>query len=426
MTEASPDRQYWNPETQTLPRSKLRALQLERLQRQIRRSFETPVPFFKRKLESGGVGPDGLSSLDDLHRIPLTVKQEFRESEDANPPYGDYRGVPPERCVRLATTTGTTGRPTILLWTRKDIDIDHEANARNQWRLGHRPGDRIYVTAHPGYLNAGEPLVRGAMESFGFLTISVGPPVDEAEMRRNIELFRLVKPTYYGLFGPAWRKYYELAREMGLDPEKDLGLAAFEPDPRAQYRFASAGADAFPYLGSACSHERGPHACEDLVIIESVDPATGRPVAAGTRGHLVVTTLERDNFVLRYDLEDIVHIEDDACPCGETSARVFWHGRAKDVVRVGDRQFLPIDVELALLEFAPVMGPATVFQLVRKGESQDALIVRLEPEREDAADPKKVHDALAVALGVAVEIEWLARGTTARASYKATWVIDEA
>jgi phenylacetate-CoA ligase len=425
-TGPDPGRAHWDPEIQALPRDALLALQLERLNRQAARSFDVPVPFFRRKLEAAGVGRDGLASLDDLQRVPLTVKQELRDSEAEHPPFGDYRGAPATDCVRLATTTGTSGRPTILLWTRKDLEIDYEANARNQWRAGVRPGDRIYVTAHPGYLNGGEALVRGAMEYFGLLTISVGPPDDEREMRKAIELFQMVKPTQYRFFPGAWKKYYELAKQMGLDPEADLGMAASEPDPRAQYRSASAGADAFPYLGTACAEDRGAHMCDDLIIVESVDPATGSRVPAGSRGHLVVTTLERDNFVIRYDLEDVVHIEDDQCACGETSARVFWHGRAKDVVRVGERQLLPIDVELAMLEFSALMGPATFFQLVRKrSQPQPALIVRIEPERDDAVDGAKVRERIASALGVPVEIEWIARGGTPRASYKSDYVVDE-
>ncbi|MGH2792703.1 MAG: phenylacetate--CoA ligase family protein [Actinomycetota bacterium] len=426
MTGSDPGRAHWDPDVQTLPRPALLALQLERVNRQIARAFDVPVPFFRRKLEAAGVTREGLASLDDLQRIPLTVKQELRESEEAHPPYGDYRGAAATDCVRLATTTGTTGRPTTLLWTRKDLEIDYEANARNHWRTGARPGDRIYVTAHPGYLNGGEALVRGAMEYFGFLTISVGPPEDEQEIRKAIELFRLVKPTQYRFFPGAWKRFYEAAKEMGLDPEADLGLIASEPDPRAQYRSASAGADAFPYLGTACAQDRGAHMCDDLVVVESVDPATGRRLPAGERGHLVVTTLERDNFVIRYDLEDVIHIEDDPCPCGETSARVYWHGRAKDVVRVGDRQLLPIDVELAMLEPTAMMGPATLFQLVRRREQPQAeLVIRIEPEREDAVDKAKVNEMIAAELGVPVAIEWMTRGSAPRASYKTEYVVEE-
>ncbi len=426
MTRRDPASPFWDREIQTLPRERLAALQLERLNRQIGRAYDRPIPFWKRKLEQAGVGPDGLGSLGEFARIPLTVKQELRESETQNPPFGDYRGAPINECIRMATTTGTSGRPTILLWTRKDLDIDYEANARNQWRTGARPGDRIYVTAHPGYLNGGEPLVRGAMEHFGWLVISVGPPENEEEMRRSIELFRVVRPNQYRFFPAAWKKYYELAKQMGLDPEADLGLTASEPDPRAQYRAASAGADAFPYLGSACAEDRGPHVCEDLVIVESVDPSTGRSVPAGERAHLVVTTLERDNFMLRYDLEDVIHIEDDPCACGETSARAFWHGRAKDVVAVGDRRLLPIDVELAMVGFNAMLGPGTVYQLVRRrAQPQGALVIRLEPERDDAVDRAVVRERIASELGVPVEVEWMPQGTLARASYKSEYVVDE-
>lgn len=424
MTAAGRDEdRFWNAAVQTAPRDELRGLQLERVQRQIKRAHEVPVPLFKRKLEAAGVGPAGVTSLDELDSIPLTVKQELRDAEAAHPPFGDYRGAPLADCVRLATTTGTSGRPTILLWTKRDLEIEYEAYCRNQRRGGLKPGDTVVVTAHPGYLNGGEPMVRGAMEHFGALCVSVGPPTDEAEIRKAIEIFQLVKPTRYALMGPARLKFYEVAKEMGLDPEEDLGLTPAPVNPAAQYLSASAGMDAFAYLGSACSAERGAHVAEDLAIVQIVDPATGRSLPDGERGHLVLTTLERDNFVVRYDLEDIAHLETDPCACGETTARLFWHGRDKDVVRVADKTLLPIDVELPLQAFDELKQPALIFQLARRA-SQPQAQLEIRVEAEGDIDRDKISVSLAQSVGVPAVIEWLPLGGIPRTTYKPAYIVD--
>ena len=128
------DRRCYDPAVQTLPLERVQVLQAERLQRQLDRVWSVPVPFFRRKLESVGLKPGDRVGLADLHRIPTTVKAELRASEDAVPPYGDYRGAPPSQAVRLGASTGTSGRPTLILWTPKDLAVDHAASARGRWR----------------------------------------------------------------------------------------------------------------------------------------------------------------------------------------------------------------------------------------------------------------------------------------------------
>jgi phenylacetate-CoA ligase len=121
----------------------------------IRKIFERPVPLFRRKLEAAGVeSPDEVAGVDDLPRLPVTTKHDLRDSEAAAPPWGDYRFTPSSECVRLGQSTGTTGTPTVTLWTRHDIWVEYESAARNWWRLGFRPG-MIATHAHPAYLYGG-------------------------------------------------------------------------------------------------------------------------------------------------------------------------------------------------------------------------------------------------------------------------------
>src|SRR5207249_8329264 len=127
---------------------------------------------FRRKLEEAGLGPDDVKSLDDLPRVPRTVKQELRDDEASSPPLGTYRGAPVDQSIRLSTSTGTTGRPTITLFTLHDLEVEYEAGARMFFRQGRRPGE-IITHAHPGGLNGGQSLLGGVIEAFGCLNIPV-------------------------------------------------------------------------------------------------------------------------------------------------------------------------------------------------------------------------------------------------------------
>ncbi|MFN2545739.1 MAG: phenylacetate--CoA ligase family protein [Actinomycetota bacterium] len=406
---------------QTLPREELRALQEERLRGLIRKVFDQPVPFFRRKLEGAGIGPDDVKTLDDLPSIPRTVKQELRDSEAAQPPLGDYRGAPLSACVRLSTSTGTTGTPTIMLFTRHDLEVEFEVACRMFKRQGYQPGE-IVTHAHPGGLNGGQALLGGAFEAFGALNVPVGPPTSKEDAERAINLWRELKPTRYEMFGPPLHTFWEAAVEMGLDPAKDLGMKS--PNEIPPHRTISAGLDCFAFLGSSCDEFNGAHVAEDHAILESVDPATGEPVPDGQRGHLVVTSISKDNFLLRYDLEELVRIDPSPCPCGETHMRGWWDGRAKDAVTVGDRLILPMDVELVLREIPEVSVPAVEYQLVRTADT-DALRLRVEAAQPGDDLAARLTSRLEGALGAPIRLELLKSGTIPRPEYKPLRVVDE-
>jgi len=412
---------FYRPEIQALPRAELRALQEERLRSLVARIFAQPIGFFRDRMATAGIGPDDIKSLDDLPRVPRTTKDDLRASEAAHPPLGDYRGALVSDCVRLSTSTGTTGRPTIALFTAHDLEVEHDAGGRMFWRQGYRPGD-IITHAHPGGLNGGQALLGGVIESFGALNVPVGPPASAADAERAVRLWLELKPTRYEMFGPALHTFWDAARSLGVDPIADLGMPS--PGDLPPWRTVSAGLECFAFLGSACQETRGAHMCEDEAIVEAVDPASGEPVADGARGSLVVTTLTKDNAMLRYDLEDLVRIERDPCACGETHARAFWDGRIKDLVLVGEAQLLPMDVQVLLTPLEEVASPALEFQMVRSSDAS-ALRVRVEATSPSSALEEKVRTILSDGLGVLVALELLESGALPRPFYKPARVVDE-
>jgi phenylacetate-CoA ligase len=416
---------YYDPEIQTMPRDRVRALQAARLARQLDRVWEAPVPFFKRKYEAAGITRADVRRLDDLAHLPTTVKAELRESEAAHPPYGDYRGAPPSAAVRLGASTGTSGRPTLILWTRRDLEVDHAASARARWRWGLRPGMSL-ANAHPFGMNAGGWHFSHGVEGLGVLNVPSGPPVGEAHVRDVIEVWRRLRPDMYRLFGNVATTYAEAARAMGIDPVEDLNLTIAGDHPSQQYLTVSAGLEALPLLGSACEERDGAHLAEDLAIVEVIDRMTGRPRGHGERGTLVVSVLEKDNFLLRYDLEDVVRLNTEGCPCGETHRRLFYEGRVRDLVRVGERDVLPIDVAFVLYDFPEVSSPSAEYQIVRPAQPSRVLHVRA--EHAPGVDRGHLAGRLAAAahdrLGVEARFELVERGKLPRFAYKAARVVD--
>jgi phenylacetate-CoA ligase len=400
------ERRFWD-EAQTLPRPELRRLQEERLREAVHRAWECSG-FFRRRFEDAGVRPDEIRTLDDLPRLPVFRKADLRRNEAEHPPIGDYRSVGLQGSVRLATSTGTTGRPTFALWTAHDLRLDYELAARAHWRAGLRPG-QIVVTAHPGYLNGGQAMTAGAYEHMGMLPISVGPPESLEQALRVLGTIEHLPIDHWRLFPAALTRFREAAAQNGTRvrlPEAEAG------GPAAQHEKLSAGQECVSYLGSACATGRGCHIAEDYAIVEVVDVDSGEPLGDGLRGSMVVTSLGRDNPMIRYDLEDVVRVESDPCVCGETSRRGFFEGRVRDLVPVAGRRILPIDVWWEL-------APDAEFVLVRRRDARH-LTVRVE-----GGTPPDVAERLQARCGVPVDVEILEPGTLARSGYKSVRVVDE-
>jgi phenylacetate-CoA ligase len=420
------EQRYYDPQVQTMPLERVRALQAERLARQLDRVWNGPVPFFRRKFESAGLKRADVRGLDDLASLPTTLKAELRTSEDEHPPFGDYRGAPVSQAVRLGASTGTSGRPTLILWTRKDLEVDHAASARGRWRWGLRPGMSL-ANAHPFGMNAGGWHFSHGVEALGVTNVPSGPPVGAQHQADVVEVWRRLKPDMYRLFGNVATTYADAARARGLDPATDLNLRVAGDHPSEQYLMASSGLEALPLLGSACDERQGAHLAEDLAIVEVIDPETGRQCGHGERGNLVVTVLEKDNFLVRYDLEDVVRLNTSPCPCGETHRRLFYEGRVRDVTTVGTARMLPIDVALVLYDFPEVSTPSAEFQIVRAVVPAPHLRVRCEhvPGADAAGLAAKIVERFKAAHGIDVRLELVERGKLPRFAYKAARVVDE-
>jgi len=426
------EQKFWDPDVQTMDPERLRELQDERVRELMGKIFDTPVPFFVRKLRDAGIGAaEDVKTVDDLRNVPLTVKQDLRDSEAEAPPYGDYRFTDLRAAVRIGTSTGTTGQPTISYWTRRDLWIEYEASARTWWRYGYRPG-MIVTHAHPAYLYSGGPMLSGSYEYFGMLNVWVPPPETDELAEQALRFWMRVKPDI-PFMGFSTGRFFEVAGKLGIDP-KDAGLE-FRGMPGfgmgKGMPLMTAGAECFAYLGGGCGQLPGAHLAQDWAVVQAVDPATGEEVPDGEWGDLVVTTLDRDNGLLRYDLEEACAILREPCPCGETSIRGLWGGRFKDLIASQGKRFQANEVEGALRTVGDVTEPTVEWQMVRPGTGNENAPLRVRVERGTSAadDDTEVAVRCAVAirerLGIDAEVEVLARETIPRSGYKAARVVDE-
>lgn len=422
-----PDQQFWDPEVQTMDREALEALQLDRLRTLVGRAIDGPAPLFARKLAEAGItGPDDLTSLDDLNAIPLTVKQELRDSEAEHPPFGDYRFTGPQRCVRLGTSTGTTGTPTIAMWTRRDIWIEYESAARNWWRNGWRPG-QIVTHAHPAYLYGGGMMLSGTLEYFGMLNLWVEPPDTDEAGEKGIAMWQRVKPDL-SMVAFSMGRFQEIAAKQGIDLGEVLPQFQLKGFGEKGLPLMTCGLECYAYSSGPCGVEPGGHVHEDWAIIQAIDPATGRDVPDGEWGNLVVTTLDRDNGLLRYDLEEAASITRAPCSCGETTVRGFWGGRFKDLLSAQGKHFQVNEVEQALRTVGDDLTQPTLEWVVVKPTDVEApLVVRVESASRpgEAELAQRAAAALEEKLGVQATVEVLGRETLARSGYKAVRLVDE-
>jgi phenylacetate-CoA ligase len=231
----------------------------------------------------------------------------------------------------------------------------------------------------------------------------------------------------YRLFGNVATTYADAARTRGIDPAAEMNLTIAGDHPSEQYLMASSGLEALPLLGSACDERNGAHLAEDLAIVEVIDEATGKPCGHGERGNLVVTVLEKDNFLVRYDLEDVVRLNTTPCSCGETHRRLFYEGRVRDVTMVAGKKMLPIDVALVLYEFPEVSTPSAEYQIVRPKVPAPVLRVRCEhvPGADAAALSAKIAERFQASCGIDAKVELVEKGKLPRFAYKAARVVDE-
>ena len=424
-----PDQRFWDPELQTMPREQLRTLQLDRLRALVGRVLDGAAPLFGRKLRDAGVGsPLDLRDVDDVNAIPTTVKQELRDSEAEHPPFGDYRFTPREDCVRLGSSTGTTGTPTLTLWTRHDIWLEYESASRVWWRNGWRPG-QIVTHAHPAYLYGGGVMLSGCLEYFGMLNLWVAPPDTDELAEQGIQMWQRVHPDV-SMVAFSYGRFVEVAAQLGVDLATDAGLPTFtlRGFGKKGLPIMTCGVEAYAYVGGPCGEGEGGHVHEDWAIVQAIDPSTGRDKPSGEWGNLVVTTLDRDNALVRYDLEEAACFIEEPCACGETTKRGFWGGRFKDLLASQGKHFQVNEIEGALRTVGAVTTPTLEWQVVKPRDDDAPLVVRVELGAEGgdvAIVAAECVAAIGAEIGVRADVAVVDRGSLERRGYKQVRLVDE-
>lgn len=373
---------YFDPLLETLSREEITALQLQRLRSIVEHCMHSP--FYAERLKQCGVSTDSIKSLDDLKRIPFTTKQDLRNTY----PFG-IASVKPEECVRLHSSSGTTGNPTVILHTQKDLNEWAAAVARCLWMVGLRPYDVFQNSSGYGMFTGGLGFQYGA-EKMGMLTV----PAAAGNTKRQIKFMTDFGTTAVHAIPSYATRLYEVMEEQGIDPRTDTRLHTLiigaEPHSEEQRRRIEEmlGVKAYNSFGMSemcgpgvafeCREQNGLHIWEDYYIVEIVDPETLRPVPDGEVGELVLTTLNREAMpLLRYRTRDLTRILPGECPCGRHHKRLDrMKGRSDDMMILKGVNIFPIQIETILLQFEELTSNYLITLETR--ESNDEMTVEVE------------------------------------------------
>lgn len=373
---------YFNPEMETLTRSEIQALQLERLQKTVAHCMNSP--FYRKRFQEADVRPEDIKTLDDIRRIPLTTKQDLRDTY----PFG-IASIPLRDCVRLHSSSGTTGTPTVILHSQRDLEQWGTAVARCLWMVGARPEDVFQNTSGYGMFTGGLGFQYGA-EKLGMLTV----PAAAGNTKRQIKFMTDFGTTVVHAIPSYATRIYEIMQQEGIDPRRDtrLKILAIGAEPHSdeqRKRIESMlGVKAYNSFGMSemcgpgvafeCQEQNGMHIWEDYYIVEILDPDTLEPVPDGELGELVLTTINREAMpLLRYRTRDLTRILPGECPCGRHHKRIDrMKGRTDDMIVLKGVNIFPIQIEQILMQYKE-LGSNYLITLLTE-ESNDAMTVEVE------------------------------------------------
>ena len=426
----------WNPDYECLLREKLREIQEQRLQWVVKWVYEQ-VPFYRKRFEESGVRPRDIKKLEDIVKLPFTTKDDLRE----NYPYGLF-AVPLDRVVRIHSSSGTTGKPVVVGYTRGDLNTWAELTARIATAGGVTPSDVCQISFGYGLFTGGFGLHYG-VERIGASVV----PISAGNTERQIMIMKDFKTTAL-ICTPSYELYIaEVGKEMGVDfSELPLRLGLFGAEPwsegmrkEIEERLGISATDNYgltevmgPGVSGECEVKNGLHINEDHFLVEVVNPQTGEPLPPGEIGELVFTSLTKEAFpIIRYRTRDLSYLIDEPCPCGRTLIRMAKvRGRTDDMVVVRGVNVFPSQVEAVLTE---IEGVEPHFQIiVDRKKALDVMEVWVEVSEEIFPDAmrklvefeKKVEERLQSVLGVKAKVKLVEPKTFARTAGKAKRVID--
>lgn len=379
-----------NPEFEMMSRPEIESLQLERLKKTVEHCMNSD--FYRKRFAENGLMSDSIKTLDDLRRIPFTTKQDLRDTY----PFG-IASVSLDKCVRLHSSSGTTGNPTVILHTQKDLEQWANAVARCLYMVGLRPTDVFQNSSGYGMFTGGLGFQYGA-ERLGMLTV----PAAAGNTLRQIKFIKDFGTTALHAIPSYASRLFEVMEQQGVDPRRDTRLTTLiigaEPHSEQQRRKIEdmLGVKAYNSFGMSemcgpgvafeCKEQNGLHIWEDYYIVEIVDPETLEPVPDGEIGELVLTTINREAMpLLRYRTRDLTRILPGECPCGRQHKRLDrMKGRSDDMIILKGVNIFPIQIETILMQFKE-LGTNYLITLETRDDN-DAMTVEVEVSPTVATD----------------------------------------
>jgi len=426
----------WNETKECMSRDEIHNLQSARLKKMVNRVYHS-VEFYRKKMQQMGLEPGDINSIDDLSKLPFTTKNDLRD----NYPFGLF-AVPQSEVVRIHASSGTTGKATVVGYTRKDIDLWQECVARVLAMAGVGKNDKIQVAYGYGLFTGGLGLHYGA-ENLGATVI----PMSTGNTQKLIAMMQdfgataiACTPSYLLHIAEALQDAGQInniqlkAAICGAEPwtdnmrkeiEEKLHLKAFDIYGLSEILGPGVAAD--------CEYHKGLHVYEDHFVPEVINPETLEPCKEGETGELVFTTITKEALpLLRYRTKDLTSITYDKCECGRTLARISrFKGRSDDMLIIRGVNVFPSQVETALLEIAET-SPHYML-IVDRINNLDILEVQVEVEERFFSDEikelerltQKITHVLQSALGLAVKVKLVEPKTIQRSEGKAKRVIDK-
>ena len=425
-----------DPKIECMSREEMKALQSEKLVKQVKNVYEN-VAFYRKKMDEMGVKPEDIKSIDDIGKLPFTTKEDLRD----NYPFG-LLAVPQSKIARVQGTSGTTGKLTLASYTQNDVDVWGECVARALTMAGLTEEDRLHVCYGYGLFTGGMGLDLGA-RALGCMSI----PMSSGNTQRQLMCMEDFGATAFACT-PSYALYLsEAAKEAGIVDRLQLkaGINGAEPwtdEMRLQIE-ENLNVNCFdiyglceitgPGVAMDCIHHKGLHVYEDYFYPEVLDPVTHEPVADGETGELVFTTLSKEGMpLLRYRTKDLTSIDHTPCECGRTLPRIQkFTGRTDDMKVIRGVNVFPTQVETALLSIGEGVAPHYML-VVDRENNLDVLTVMVEVDEKYFSDEirklealkNKIAAVLKQALGVSVRVKLCEPKTIQRSEGKAKRVID--
>ena len=427
---------YYQPEIETASREQLKAWQDERLVAQVKHVWES-VPYYRKKMEDAGVTPEDIHSVEDLSKLPFLSKADLREAY----PYG-LVGAPLSECVRIQSTSGTTGKRVVAFYTKEDIDLWEDCCARAITAAGGTKDDVCQVSYGYGLFTGG-PGLNGGSHKVGCLTI----PTSSGNTERQIMFIRDLSATIL-CCTPSYAAYIgETMKEMGLGPDDIplkagiFGAEAWSEEMRKSIQ-DTLGIKAYdiygltelsgPGVAFECSAQSGMHINEDHFIAEIIDPDTGEVLPEGSEGELVFTSITKRAFpLIRYRTRDICVLTREPCSCGRTHVKMCKpRGRSDDMLIIRGVNVFPSQIETVLLNQGYSANYQIIVDRVRNTDTLD-IQVEMTPEMftdnlgEIAERQKRLVEGLRAMLGLTAKVTLVAPKSIVRSEGKAVRVIDK-